>query len=196
MKHISTILSVIALGLVGVLFYLHSDQDRQIKKASSADIKAPVSAFRIAYFDMDSLEAHYDYFKDALAQAKTKESAMNNELSSMEKSYQKKIAEWQQKGANMTQAESQQAQQEYGIMQQNFQSRKEALQQELYKNTEDLKSKIRKKIEEYVKEYNKEKNFSFIFAYDPSSFIYYKDTVYNITPNLLEGLNASYKMKN
>jgi len=195
MKHISTILSVIALGLAGFLFYQQSAQKQDIKKLSSGDNRLPASEFKVAYFDMDTLEAHYDYFRDALAQAKKKESDMNNELSSMEKSYQKKIAEWQQKGANMTQAESQQAQQEYGIMQQNYQSRKESLTQELYKNTEDLKTSIRKKIEEYVKEYNKQKNYAFIFAYDPSSFMYYRDTAYNITSNLLDGLNTAYKKK-
>lgn len=196
MKYISTIFSVIALVLIGVLFYMFAGQKNQLKRVSAAENKAVTPGARIAYFDMDSLEAHYEFFKDALTQAKTKESAMNSELSSMEKSYQKKIAEWQQKGNTMTQAESQQAQQEYGLMQQNFQSRKDALQQELYKNTEDMKTSIRRKVEDFIKEYNKQKNYSFIFAYDPNSFIYYKDTVYNITPELLEGLNASYKKKN
>ena len=195
MKHISTVLSVAALVFVGVLFYLQSGFTAQLKKVSTAEKLTSTPGSRIAYFDMDTLEAHYDYFKDALGVAKTKESAMNSELSGMERTYQKKISEWQKKGTAMTQVETEQAQQEMQVMQQNFQSRKDALQQELYKNTEDLKTSIRKRIEEYVKEYNKAKSYSFIFAYDPSSFIYYKDTVYNITYDLLNGLNATYKKK-
>ena len=50
-------------------------------------------------------------FKELMSQAKAKENSMNAELSGMEKNYQKKIAEWQKKGAAMTQAESEQAQQ-------------------------------------------------------------------------------------
>ncbi|HMH24199.1 MAG TPA: OmpH family outer membrane protein [Puia sp.] len=194
MKHISTVLSVVALALIAVLFYLQSGSAKP-KKVAEAQAKPLSAESRVAYFDMDTLEAHYDYFRDALSQAKSKESAMNTELSGMEKTYQKKISEWQKKGTAMTQAESEQAQQEYALMQQNFQSRKDALQQELYKNTEDLKTSIRKRIEEFLKDYNKQKTYSFIFAYDPSSFIYYKDTVYNITSDMLEGLNASYKKK-
>ena len=110
-----------------------------------------------------------------------KENAMNVELSSMEKTYQKKIAEWQKKGTAMSQAESEQAQQEYAMMQQNYQSRKQSLQEELFKNQEDLKSDIRKKIEVFLKEYNKQRNYSFIFAYESNSFMYAKDTTYNIT---------------
>lgn len=196
MKHISTVLSVVALALIGVLFYLLFNHTEQLKKISANEKKPLSRESRIAYFDMDTLEAHYNYFRDAMSQANAKQTAMNTELGGMEKSYQKKIQQWQQKGNTMTQAESQQAQQEYALMQQNFQSRKDALQQELYKNTEDLKTSIRKRIEEFLKEYNKQKNYSFIFAYDPSSFIYYRDTVYNITSDMLAGLNASYKKKN
>jgi outer membrane protein len=95
----------------------------------------------------------------------------------------------------MTQAEGEQAQQEYQQMQQVFASRKQALEQELYKNTEDLKTNIRKKIEDFLRDYNKQKSYSYIIEYDPSSFIYNKDTVYNITPDLVDGLNTAYKKK-
>jgi outer membrane protein len=54
--------------------------------------------------------------------AKSKENAMNLELSSMDRSNQKKIEEWRQKGNTMTQAEGEQAQQEYQQMQQQFAS--------------------------------------------------------------------------
>jgi outer membrane protein len=193
MKNISTILSVLGLLLIAVLFYLFFNHTDQLKKLTAKEEKNTGSNFRIAYFDIDSLEAHYNYFKDALGQVKAKENAMNAELSSMEKGYQKKIAEWQQRGNTMTQAESEQAQQEYGTMQQNYQSRKQTLQEELFKHNEDVKSDIKKKIEDFLKDYNKQRNFSFIFAYESNSFIYYRDTTYNITQDLIDGLNAGYK---
>ncbi len=151
MKHISTILSLVALAAAIVLFILYSHQADELKKVSSDAKKATPSEFKIAYFDMDTLEAHYDYYKDAQNVTKAKEDAINTELSGIESSYQKKIQEWRQKGNAMTPAESEQAQQEYGAMQQNLQTRKDALQQELYKKTEDLKTSIRKSIEDYVK---------------------------------------------
>jgi outer membrane protein len=196
MKSISTIISLVALVAVGILAFVLFNQEGQLKRISSDAKKVAPSSFRIGYFDMDTLEAHYDYFKDAQSVAKTKESAMNTELTNMESAYQKKIQEWRQKGNNMTQAESEQAQQEYQGMQQTLQNRKDALQQELYKKTEDMRTSIRKTIEEYVKDYNKQRTYAFIFAYDPGSYIYYRDTIYNITADLLDGLNAAYKKKN
>ena len=149
----------------------------------------------MAYFNLDSLEAHYQYFKDVLDQVKGKESEMNSELSGMEKNYQKKISEWQKKAPTMSQTESQEAQQEYAQMQQNYQMRKQTLQESLMKHNEDLKTDIRKKIEDYLKEYNKTKGYNYIISYDANSFIYLKDTANNITNDLIGGLNAAYKKK-
>jgi|SRR5579859_620454 len=195
MKYISTILSVIALGLIAVLFLTQNRQLEQLKKHVEGEKRSEGTGFKMAYFDMDSLEAHYDEFKDAQAQVKAQESAMTQELSSLDRTNQKKIEAWRQKGNTMTQSEGEQAQREYQDMQQQFASRKQTLEQALYKRTEDLKTTIRKKIEDFLKDYNKQKNYSYIIEFDPNSFIYSKDSVYNITADLVEGLNATYKKK-
>ncbi|HEX3934211.1 MAG TPA: OmpH family outer membrane protein [Puia sp.] len=193
MKHISTILSVIALGLIVVLFITQKQQLQEMKKHVEGEKRDQGSGFKVAYFDMDSLEAHYDGFKDAQTVVKTKENDMNMELARLDRDNQKKIEAWRQKGNTMTQAEGERAQQEYQQMQQQFASRKQELEQALYKSTEDLKTNIRKSIEGFLKDYNKQKSFSYIIEYDPNSFIYTKDTVYNITSDLVDGLNAAYK---
>jgi outer membrane protein len=197
MKNISTLISIVSLVLVGVLYYLYFSRGQKTVQAQlMPQSEKPASNFSVAYFDLDSLEANYSYFKELLNQVKSKENAMNLELGSMEKNYQKKISEWQQKGNTMTQAEGEQAQREYASMQQNFQLRKQALQEELFRHNEDLKADIRKKIEDYLAEFNKQKKYSYIFAYESSSpFMYCKDTAFNITKELIDGLNASYKKK-
>jgi outer membrane protein len=186
---------ILALLLTGVLFYTIHHHPENKPMPSGTSVSAEATPFRIAYFNLDSLEARYDYFKDVLDQVKKKENEMNNELSGMEKGYQKKIAEWQKRGNTMSQAESQQAQQEYAQMQQAYQIKKQTLQESLLKHNEDLKADIRNKIEDYLKDYNKEKGFTYIMAYEPNSFIYVRDTTYDITGDLIKGLNALYKKK-
>jgi outer membrane protein len=197
MRNIAMFPGILSLLLTGVLFYVIYHKPRPAPAVvSGSNGNQPVgNNFRMAYFNLDSLEAHYQYFKDVLDQVKSKESEMNAELSGMEKNYQKKITEWQKKGNTMSQTESEQAQQEYAQMQQNYQMRKQSLQESLLKHNEDLKSDIRKKIEDYLKEYNKGKGYNYIISYDANSFIYYKDTVNNITNDLVGGLNAEYKKK-
>ena len=193
MKHLATILSVAALVLCGVLFYLFAHHTEQLKSISAIEQKktAP-DHFRIAYFDLDTLQANYEYFKDAMGELKTQENNMNLQLSSLSKTYQKKLDSWRQKGNAMTQAEADQAQQEYAGDQQNFQNQKQQLESGLYKKSEDYKSQIRKKVEEYLKKFNSRGEYSFIFAYETGSFMYNKDTIYNITSTLVDGLNAEY----
>jgi outer membrane protein len=196
MKNISTILSAIALILIIVLFFLFYNHTEQIKKISVATEKQSASTFKIAYFDLDSLEAHYDYFKDANDQSKEKENAMSAILNGLKKKYEQKIAVWQKKGNTMTPAESQEAQQEYQSMNQEYDARKQELEQDVYKFKDELMNDIKTKIETYLKEYNKQKNYAFIFANSPGSFMYYHDSTYNITGDMINGLNESYKKKN
>ena len=188
---------LLALLLTGVLFYVvyHRPQPAPAVVSIDRSSQSPTNNLRMAYFNLDSLEAHYQYFKDVLDQVKGKENEMNAELSGMEKSYQKKIAEWQKKAPTMSQTEGQEAQQEYAQMQQNYQIRKQTLQESLMKHNEDLKSDIRRKIEDYLKDYNKSKGYNYIISYDANSFIYLKDTANNITDDLVSGLNAAYKKK-
>ncbi len=188
---------LLALLLTGVLFYvIYHKPAAVISQPSAVNTNSTTgNNFRMAYFNTDSLEAHYQYFKDVLEQVKGKENEMNAELSGMEKSYQKKISEWQKNATTMSKAEGEQAQQEYAQMQQNYQVRKQSLQESLLKHNEDLKADIRKKIEDYLKEYNKTKGFNYIISYEANSFIYIRDTAYNITDDLVNGLNAEYKKK-
>ena len=199
MKQLSLVLSIIAVGLSGVLLFLYLKGNNPAKPVVAATVPASTASngagFRIAYFELDSLQNNYQYFKDALSTLKTKEESMNNELAALEKSYQKKIAEWQQKGNNMSQAEAEAANREYQQMQQNFQARKQQLDQNINDQMNDTRKKIRERLETYLKEYNKDKNYSYIFSDFPEG-IFYKDTVYNITNDLIKGLNESYKKKN
>ena len=193
MRNISTILSIIALVLVGVLFYLYFSNGKEKKPATVVTEKGEEKVFKIAYFDIDSLQAHYEYFKDAFKDARSKESSMNAELTDMTNSYQRRIRELQAKGETMSQTESEAAQREVNMMQQRFSERKAALEQDLQRTQVDLMTKVRKSVEDYLKEYNKTQGYSFIMSYEPGLMMYYKDSVYDITSDLLKGLNDKYK---
>jgi len=193
MKNIAVILSVLALVLVGVLFYLHFTHNEKLKHIAVSPVKQDSTHFKIAYFDIDSLQTHYVYFKDASDRMKKKENAMVSELSTMERSYQNKIRQWQEKGTNMSQSEGEAAQREYAQMQQRYQQKKMSLEQDLQNERVDLMSDLRKKVENYLKAYNKDKGYAFILSYEPGFMLYYKDTLYDITTDLISGLNTEYQ---
>src|SRR5688572_5863304 len=195
MNKISTVLSVLSLVLVGVLFYLHFSHKEQLNKVSDAANKNSNSSFRIAYFDIDSLQEHYAHYKDALEEMKKSEQGVAAELQSLRTRYQGYISELQKKGENMTQAEGEKAQRDLQTMDKNFRTREAQLQNELQNKQVDLMKTLNQEIEAYLATYNKEKGYAYIFSYQPGAMLYYKDSLYDITQDVVRGLNEQYKSR-
>ncbi|HRE50680.1 MAG TPA: OmpH family outer membrane protein [Flavitalea sp.] len=195
MKNISTYLSLLSLILIGILFYLHfSPAEKKSVETTSEDQKESPS-FKIAYFDIDSLQAKYDYFRDVSDKVKSKESSMTSQLNSLQQKYQKRMKELQDKAPTMTQSEGEAAQREYMQMQQKYQENQMSLEQDLKKHQLDMMTDVRNKIEDFLKQYNKDKGYAFILSYEPGFMLYYKDSAYDITSDVINGLNAEYKAK-
>lgn len=197
MKNGILILNAVLLVLVGVLFYLYfSSQGKSgsTKKVADSATQSGDNAFKIAYFEMDSLESSFEMVKDVKNELSKKEESINNELERLERTYRNKAAQYQSQAQTMTQVQSEMATRDMMQLQQNMQSRKQQLDQE-YQDFYMRKMKdVKTRIEDYLKEYNTNKGFTYIFAYEPGLF-YYRDTAYNITPDVVKGLNDQYKKK-
>ena len=196
MKNGLLVLNVVLLIAIAVLFYLHfsSGTPTVKKQANNQQANHSGSNFKIAYFEMDSLENSFAMVKDVKTELGKKEDAITSELSRLEKTYQNKIAQYQAQGATMNQVQSENAQRDVMQMQQNMQNRKQALDKE-YQDYYIRKMKdVKTKIEDFLKEYNNNKGYSYILASDPGLF-YYRDTTYNITNELITGLNKQYVKK-
>ncbi len=195
MKNISTILSVLALVLIGVLFYLHFSRGEKPNKVSVTADKNATHNFSVAYFDIDSLQEHYEYFKDVSGDIKKKESAMNAELTDLSNKAQRTIRKWQERGNNITQAEGEQAQREVGLLQQQYTQRKGELEQEMQKLQMDRMTELRKQVEEFLKDYNKEKKYSTYFLTNQALLFTIKILRITLPVTLISGLNSQYKDK-
>ena len=197
MNKFATWLSVLSLVLVGLLYYFHfthvdlSTLKLASKRTDSATVVA-ANQFKLAYFEMDSVDNNYEYVKYIREALRKKEADLNMQLNNLKSGYQKKIAEWQKKGSNISQAESDAMNREYQQMQVTFENRQKQLNDEYESEKYKMYVDANKRIADYLKEYNKDKGFTYIIA-DQPNLIYYKDTVYNITREVIEGLNTLYK---
>ena len=200
MKSGVSVLNLVLLALVGVLFYLHfSSKTSASKKA--APVKTQVASstaedFRIAYFDMDSVTNSLSMVKDVKSEISREEENINGELRRLEKSYQDRMAYYQTlaQKQEMTQVQSEKAQMEMMQLQENIRNKKQELDQRYQNLLVQKRHDVNTKIEGFLKEYNKDRNFSYIISYEPG-FIYYKDTMFNITGDLIKGLNSQYTGK-
>lgn len=189
------ILNICLLVLVGVLFYLHfsSKKSDSSKVAGVQTGERGNNAASIAYFEMDSVNSNFNLMKEAEGDLSKREQEMTNDLARMEKQIMDKVREYQSQP--LSQVQSEVATNDVRERQKQYEMLKGKYDQEFQQLFMNKKVEIRNKIEEYLKEYNKDKKYTYIFSYEPG-FIFYRDTMYNITADLIKGLNQKFPKKN
>jgi outer membrane protein len=196
MKNGLLVWNVVLTIIAGYLLFIHFSKKSNtvIPVRSSNENLQLASPFRIAYFEVDSVENNLDMAKDIRAEINKKDEEYNNSLSEINWTYQKKVQEYQQKSSTMTQTDYEKAQIELKQLEESLKGRKQELDNQYQDFVTRRNLKVKKKIEDFLAEYNKTKKYSYIVAYEQGLF-YYKDTVYNITNDLIRGLNLDYKNK-
>lgn len=193
MKHFSLILNVVFLLLVGYLYYVQFSSSKKVTLANNQKCKDSSTHHgnKVAYIDLDSLQGNYEYYKILKADFEKKQSASNNEVTDMQKRYQSRAMQLQQKGATMSPQQQEAAMKEINQMQQGLQAKKQALDNDLYNANSKMKEDILSRIQSFLKEYNKDGTYDYVFSYEPG-FMFYKDSTLNITSDVIKGLNDLY----
>lgn len=195
MKNILLASNIVLLILVGILFYLHFSSKKGVKvKEGNARVQPANSGTGsvVGYLDLDSLQNNYDYYKKIKTEFEKKQAASDNEITAMQKRYQNRATQLQQKGPTMNQQEQEAAMKEIGQMQQDLQAKKQTLDNNLFDYNTKMKEDILKRIQDFLKEYNRDGRFSYVFSYEPG-LMFYKDSTLNITNAVINGLNDVYK---
>jgi outer membrane protein len=94
----------------------------------------------------------------------------------------------------MSQEQAGAIQQQLMAKQKRIQDREQAMGLEMQDATFKKMQDVNKRIEDFLKQFNNDKGFSYILAYQPGT-IYYKDARYDVTDEVLQGLNDLYKKK-
>jgi outer membrane protein len=99
-----------------------------------------------------------------------------------------------EKAGTMTQGDYEKAMADLRQTEESLRTRKQELEQEYQDFVTRRNLNVKKEIEDYLVQYNKTKNFSYIVSYEEGLF-YYRDSSYNITSELIKGLNDTYLEK-
>ena len=194
MKNTTLGFNIILALAVLVLFYLHFSSNKTPIAVANINTVVADGKFKIAYFEMDSLENHYEYFIEVRNVLRGKDQENSRQLSEMKNTFAAKYQELQKTAQGMTQAEVNGKQQELMQMEKTFQNKEQMLNQDLQNESFKRLQDVKRKVEDYLKEYNKDKGYSYVLTSSPD-LIYLKDSVYNITSDLIQGLNKQYKKK-
>ena len=198
MKNTSNIINVILIIAVGILFYLHFADKKQVEKKPNLPVAKVANKsnnnMSIAYFDLDSLNENISYIKNNRKQMESEQQAIENEWENAYRNLEKQKNDFLKRGASITQSEAEvfqnkllQQQEEVDTKKQNASQR---LNQRSYKFSEELQQKLKK----FLADYNKDKVYNYIFTVGTGlDYLIYKDSSMNITKDVIDGMNEILK---
>ena len=79
----------------------------------------------------------------------------------------------------------------------NLEQKKKQLENNIAQEGMKTMEELKKTMNAFLEEYNKDKKYTFIFSFSSAmDVLFYKDKSYNITDDVVEGLNKAYKKVN
>ncbi len=201
MKNLSTVLAALALLGVIILFVLRGTNSATTTTRTPATNAAgkgevPAIGSRVAYVDIDTLEANYEYFKTKKSDFTKRQSAIESELQRSAQQLQTQAADFQKKaqaGGFASQAEGEAAGRKLQQMEQSLNTRRESLAAGLMKDQETFNRDIQDRLDAFLTEYVKGKNIDYVLSYSKSGSILYADKTLDLTEEVIAGMNAAAK---
>lgn len=197
MKNGLLIWNVVLTIAAGYLLFTHFNSKKNtvsLPKSSPRDTSAGNPPFRIGYFEMDSVENNYLMVKDVQAEINLKEKEYNNDLAKLDWSYKNRYEGYQQKASAMSKDEYEKAKIDLKQLEEQLKGQKQDLDQKYQDFVMRRQLSLKTTIGDFLKKYNAAKDYSYIFSNERGLF-YYCDTAYDITADVIKGLNEEYKGK-
>ena len=191
-------LNIVLLIGVAILFFLFFTRKDKVTSVittrTGIDTVAQWEHTPVAYFDMDSIEANFVLWKKVQAEVVKREAGINDTINQMKMSFQSYYQKLQAQSANLSPRQKDSLGNQLAQMDSEIKNRTAELNQTYQTFFMNKQQEIVTLIKNYCKEFNKDRRFSYIIAREPGLF-YYTDTAYNVTSDLLKGLNAFYSKK-
>ena len=185
------VMSVMAIALLAMASCNKEAQKVDEKTQAHATQSGSV---KIAYVEVDSIMSQYKFCKEYSLILQKKSQNIENTLAAKQNSLQAAAAKFQQDVQNnkytQQQAEAVQANlQKQGAYLQALQQR---LGAEFQNETNTFNKALRDSIQHYLAAYNKDKKYGLILS-KAGDNILYADKAYDITNEVIAGLNKAYK---
>ncbi len=184
-------------GFLTLAFALMFTQCTDQKEASNnSQVVGTVSGnMKIAYVEIDSLLTKYRFWNDLNELMIQKEENIRTTLNEKAKDLDNDMREFQRKLENNGFVSPERAEQERVRIvqkQQKLQELQEKLTNELQMENQKNSLQLRDSINSFLKIYNKDKGYSLIISNTGFDNLLYADPAFNITNEIVEGLNARY----
>lgn len=193
-KTVFRALATVAVSTIGLASCDKSNPKMDQKAETATTQTAPSN--KIAFVEVDSIMTQYNFCKEYSKILEQKGNNIQKTLASKQQQLQAAASNFQQKvqqnAYTREQAEAVQA----GLQKQNndLQVLNQRLSGEFQVETEKYNKALHDSIQNYLRVYNKDKKYGMIFAKQGDNVLY-ADKAYDITNEVVAGLNKAYKSK-
>ena len=192
-----TILRTFALAFVATMGMTSCDKSNpQMDQKANASAKAAAGDMKIAYVEVDSIMSQYKFCKEYSLILQKKGQNIQNTLAQKQQALQAAAANFQQKVQQNAYTREQAEGVNASLQKQNndLQILNQRLSAEFQNETDQFNKALRDSIQHYLAYYNKDKKYSIIFSKQGDNLLY-ADKAYDITNEIVAGLNKAYKGK-
>jgi outer membrane protein len=191
-KNIFRTLAVAAVATVAMTSCDNSTP-KMDDKSQASEQTAPAE-LKIAYVEVDSIMTQYTFCKDYTEILQKKGQNIQNTLASKQRSLEQAAANFQQKlqqnAYTREQAEGIQASLQKQAA--DLEGLNQRLSGEFQTETDKYNNALRDSIQHFLAKYNKDKKFSIILSKAGDNLLY-ADKAFDITSEVVAGLNKAYK---
>ena len=183
-------------AIVALMSLVVASCNKQAPKVEekSASTNTANAGMKIAYIEVDSIMSQYKFCKEYSLILEKKSQNIQNTVNAKGRSLQAAAAKFQQDIQNNKYTQQQAEAVQAGLQKQNadLQALQQRLGAEFQAETEKFNKALRDSIQHYLAVYNKDKKFSLILS-KAGDNILYADKTYDITNEVIAGLNKAYK---
>jgi outer membrane protein len=187
----------IALSVAIIVLLVLNFSKKGLSSAASNSKTDSTQILKFAYVDLDSLQEKYLYYQEKTKEFNSKKESADRDLNAAFQKIDNERVAFIQRGQSVTQAEAENFQRVYQGKMQNLEEQKKQLENNIA--TEGMKTmeELKKTMNTFLEEYNKDKKYTFIFSFSTAmDVLFYKDKSYDITNDVVDGLNKAYKKVN
>jgi outer membrane protein len=183
---------ILAAGIL-VCIVLFISNKKQSSTSTTSKSEVPQS-LKIAYVDLDTIQFEYAFYQEQMQEFEKKKEAADRDLNTAFQKIDNERVTFLKRGASITQAEGENFQRVYQGKMQNLEEQKKNMENNIAEDGMKTMEALRSKMNVFLEEYNKTAKYSFIFSYSAGmNVLFYKDSAYNITKEVTDGLNEAYK---
>ena len=182
-------------ALAVILFFAQCAGNNATPAADEATTDNSVSGLKVAYVDVDTLLAKYNFCIDLNEAMVKKSENVRATLNQKSRELENQQNDFQNKYQNNAFASQERAQQEYNRiikLQEDLQTLSDKLQTELATEQEQNSILLNDSIKSFMKAFVAEHGYNFVFTNTGLDNLLFADQAFDITKEVVDGLNARY----